>query len=82
MQSTDITKTDLRAALIELVQGGMRQAEIAREIGLSRATVNFAIKKTGGGWMPGYEAGRLLMSLLEKHRRTSHGPESQEPSNA
>lgn len=68
MDSKNITDTDLRPALMELISGGVRQAEIAREIGLSRATVNFAVKKNGG-WMPGYETGRRLVSLLDKHRR-------------
>lgn len=81
MDSRHITKTDLRPALIELIEGGLRQAEIAREIGLSRATVNFAVKKVDGEWMPGYEAGRRLVSLLDRRRR-AHKAKPQEPSHA
>lgn len=74
--------TDLRPALLELVSGGMRQAEIAREIGLSRATVNFAVKKTSGGWMPGYEAGRRLVGLVKKRRRVLGKDQPQDASHA
>ena len=74
--------TDLRPALLELVNGGMRQAEIAREVGLSRATINFAVKKTTGGWMPGYEAGRRLVWLLKKRRRALSRDESSQPTHA
>ena len=75
-------QSDLRPMLLELIEAGMRQAEIAREIGLSRATINFAVKKENGPWMPGYEAGRRLVNLVAKfrarksclvHRETRHG---------
>lgn len=73
MAELNINQTDLRPALLELVNSGVKQADIAREIGLSRATVNFAVRKKEGGWMPGYEAGRRLMRMLQRHRRTSKG---------
>lgn len=59
---------DLRPILLELLAAGMRQAEIAREIGLSRATINFAVKKENGPWMPGYDAGRRLVDLANRRK--------------
>lgn len=62
---------DLRPVLLELIEGGMRQAEIAREIGLTRATVNIVLKKQDT-WMPRYETGRRLMDLLHRRRKARH----------
>ena len=55
-------RSDLRPLLLELLQSGMTQADIARQLMLSRATVNFAVKKEGP-WMPGYDTGARLVAL-------------------
>lgn len=72
MQKINTAQPDLRPALIELIGMGMTQSEIARAIGLSRATVNFAVKKAAGSaWMPGYDTGAKLVKLLDKRRRVA-----------
>lgn len=67
MATKDEIKSDLRPILKELLAGGMWQAEIAREIGLSRAAVCYATHQSKR-WMPSYETGQRLMILLDKHR--------------
>lgn len=63
---------DLRPVLIELINGGMKQAEIAREIGLSRATVSIVLKKQER-WMPRYETGARLLELAKRRiRKANH----------
>lgn len=74
------SQNDLRPILLELISAGMRQAEIARAVGLSRATINFAVKKQTGPWMPGYSAGRKLVDLAAENRRNK--PTPKEPANA
>lgn len=79
MRKINTAQPDLRPALFELIEMGMTQSEIARAIGLSRATINFAIKKDEGKpWMPGYDTGARLVKLLDKRRRK---PEPQEATN-
>lgn len=54
--------TNLQPLLHELIAHGLTQADIAREIHLTRATVSFAVNKTGK-WMPGYDTGSRLVAL-------------------
>lgn len=55
---------DLRPVLLWLLERGLSQAQIAREIELSRATVNAVIHKNER-WMPGYGAGVRLITLFK-----------------
>ncbi|MFC3554877.1 helix-turn-helix domain-containing protein [Alcaligenes endophyticus] len=64
---------DLRPLLLRAVELGFTQAQVAREIGLSRATINSVIQK-GGTWMPGYRAGALLVNLLKCRENQMHDP--------
>lgn len=64
-------QSDLRPTLLYLLEAGMKQAEIARAVGLSRASINFAVKKTDGSWMPGYDVGRRLVELATKTRAST-----------
>lgn len=56
---------DLRPVLLWLLERGLSQSQIAREIDLSRATVNAVIRKNER-WMPGYGAGARLVSLFKE----------------
>lgn len=53
---------DLRPILLGLIGSGMTQAQIAREIGLSRATVNMVVKRSST-WTPRYATGARLIAL-------------------
>ena len=72
MEKINAPDSNLRPVLLELISMGMTQSEIAREIGLSRATVNFVVKKDAdSSWMPGYSTGLRLIKLREKRRRST-----------
>ncbi|MBC7201912.1 MAG: winged helix-turn-helix transcriptional regulator [Pusillimonas sp.] len=71
MDKINTPTSNLRPVLIELIEMGMTQSEIARAIGLSRATVNFVVKKdSSSSWMPGYGTGLRLIQLRDKRRRS------------
>lgn len=55
----------LKPLLIDLLESGMSQAGIAREIGLTRATVNSVLKQNTP-WIPNYLAGKKLVDLHTK----------------
>lgn len=57
--------TDFKPLLQRIVGNGISQAQVAREIGLSRATVNIVLRKSNG-WMPGYMTGNKLLDLAKR----------------
>jgi len=55
---------------MEVLALGMRQAEVARRLNLTRASVNSAVHQASKTWMPSYETGTLLIQLRDELRRT------------
>lgn len=58
--------SNLRPLLIDVLNRGLSQAFVAREIGLARATVNLVVH-SDKPWCPRYKTGEKLVRL---HQRT------------
>jgi predicted XRE-type DNA-binding protein len=55
----------MRPVLLAILAAGVRQAEIARKLGVSRACISDAAKPSDRPWMPSYATGVALLSMLE-----------------
>jgi transcriptional regulator len=63
MDTRPDTVGNLRPILLAVLASGMKQAEVARRLNLTRASVNSAAHQSEKPWMPSYETGVLLMNL-------------------
>ena len=70
METQKTPPEDLRPILLSLLDSGMKQAQIAREIGVSRATINVIARKSKR-WAPRYAVGMRLMELKAAHDRAN-----------
>lgn len=64
MKKNDKTN-DLKPYLDKVINSGLSQAQVARELGLSRASVNVVVKRRST-WMPSYTTGQKLFDLVER----------------
>lgn len=61
---------DLRPILNEILRTGIRKADVARRLGVERATITDASRPSDRPWMPTYANGVRLMQL---HREVCGG---------
>ena len=63
MNIQSFQQNDLRPLLLAILKAGIRQADIARRLGVSRAMICDAAKPSDKPWMPTYANGRALVTL-------------------
>ncbi|MCQ9615922.1 hypothetical protein L1889_03740 [Paenalcaligenes niemegkensis] len=63
MNTQHSDQNDLRPLLLAILQAGIRQADIARRLGVSRAMICDAAKPSNKPWMPTYANGRALVAM-------------------
>lgn len=63
----------MRPVLLAILAAGVRQAEIARKLGVSRACISDAAKPSDRPWMPSYATGVALLAMLEIEPRDAAG---------
>ena len=68
--STFSAPDDLRPILNEILRTGIRKADVARRLGVERATITDASRPSDKPWMPTYANGVRLMQL---HREVCGG---------
>lgn len=56
---------DLRPILTAILAKGIRKADVARRVGVTRTAITDASKPSEKPWMPAYKTGALL---IQKHR--------------
>lgn len=67
----NIDESDLRPALIAVLATGMRKAELARELGISRALVTAVSRESKGSWRPRYGVASKLLRLRDERCGTA-----------
>lgn len=63
MNTQCLPPTDLRPYLIDILAKGIRKADVARRIGVTRTAVTDASKPSEKPWMPPYKTGFLLVQM-------------------
>ncbi len=58
--------SDLRPVLVAVLSTGISQAEVARRLVLSRASVCEAARDSAKPWMPGWSTGERLWRLHQE----------------
>lgn len=54
---------DLRPVLVAILAAGVRQADVARNLHVSRACISDAAKPSNKPWMPSYATGVALLAM-------------------
>ncbi len=66
MKPTPDLVSDLRPVLVAILSTGISQAEVARRLVLSRASVCEAARESTKPWMPGWITGERLLRLYRE----------------
>lgn len=53
----------MRSFLTDLLDAGVQQVDIARRLGVSRASISAALKPSDKPWMPSYANGLALVAM-------------------
>ena len=63
MDTQSFNADDLRPVLLAILAKGIRQADVARRLRVSRATISNAARRRDRPWIPTYTNGKALMAM-------------------